>query len=72
MTSALWLVLKTLGSLLASACMLRALSHGVRLSPYNPISQFVNAVTDWAVKPLRRLVPPRRGIDGSSLLAALL
>ena len=72
MTSALWLVIRTIGSLLASACVLRALSYQVRLSPYNPISQFVNAVTDWAIKPLRRVLPARGKVDWASLLAALL
>lgn len=70
--TALLLVIKTIGSLLASAFVLRALSHWVHLSPYNPISQFVNAVTDWAVKPLRKAIAPTRNADWASVLGAFL
>jgi YggT family protein len=70
--SALWLVIKTIGSLLATACVLRALAHRLHLSPYNPVSQFINAVTDWLVKPLRKLVQPTRNMDWASVIAALL
>jgi YggT family protein len=72
MTSVLWLVVRTIGSLLASACLLRALAYHVRLPVYHPISQFVCAVTDWAIKPLRRLIPARGRTDWTSLAAALL
>jgi YggT family protein len=71
MTSALWLIVETLGSLLACACVLRALSWRVHLSPHNPISQFVFAVTDWLVKPLKKLVPLSKSMDWASLLSAL-
>jgi YggT family protein len=72
MIASLWLIVETIGSLLASACVIRALSWRVHLSPHNPISQFVNAVTDWLVKPLRKLVPSSRNTDWGSLIAALL
>jgi uncharacterized protein YggT (Ycf19 family) len=72
MIAALWLIVETIGSLLASACVIRALSWRVHLSPHNPISQFVNAVTDWLVKPLRKIVPSTRNTDWGSLIAALL
>lgn len=72
MTSALWLVIKTVGSLLAIACVLRALAYRLHLSPHNPITQFVAAVTDWLVKPLRKAVPPSRNNDWASLIGALL
>ena len=38
----------------------------------NPIGQAVAALTDWAVKPLRRLLPGFGGIDWSTLLLAWL
>lgn len=72
MTNALWLVIRTIGSLLATACVLRALSHRLHLSPHNPISLFINAVTDWLVKPLRKVVPPSRNVDWASLIGAVL
>ena len=72
MVNALVFVIKTIGSLLATACLLRALAHRMHLSPYNPVSQFVNAVTDWLVKPLRRVVAPTRNNDWASVAAAAL
>ena len=38
----------------------------------NPIGGFVLHLTDWMVLPLRRIVPPVRGFDTASLLAAYL
>ena len=70
--NALWIVIETVGSLLATACLLRALAHRMRLSPHNPVSQFVTAVTDWLVQPLRKLVAPNRNNDWASVIAALL
>ncbi len=67
-----WMVIETLGSLLTVACVLRAYSYRLHLSPNNPMSHFLAAVTDWLVQPLRKLVAPRRSWDWASLLAALL
>ena len=36
----------------------------------NPLGQAVVALTDWAVKPVRRVVPGYKGIDGSTLVLA--
>ncbi len=66
------MLIETLGSLLAVACVLRAYAHRVHLNPRNPISQFVSALTDWLVLPLRRLVAPSRTMDWASVLAAVL
>jgi YggT family protein len=38
----------------------------------NPLGQFIVAVTDWMVRPLRRLVPGLFGLDMASLLLAWL
>lgn len=72
MYRALWFLIETLGSLLATACVLRAVAARVQLSPRNPISQFVTAITEWLVRPLRGFVPASRGHDWASLAAALL
>lgn len=76
MHHALWLLLETLGSLLATACVLRAYLNWLGLGIRDPLAQFVIAVTDWIVRPLRRMLPAarknRRSIDWASLLAALL
>ncbi|HVL55431.1 MAG TPA: YggT family protein [Burkholderiaceae bacterium] len=69
---ALWLVIETLGSLLSIACVLRAYAHRIHLNPRNPISVFLAALTDWLVRPLRRLIPASPAMDWASVLAALL
>lgn len=76
MHQALWLLLETLASLLATACVLRAYLNWLGLGVRDPIGQFVIAVTDWIVRPLRGVLPATRAnmrsIDWASLLAALL
>jgi YggT family protein len=72
MSRILWLLIETLGSLLAVACVLRAYAHRIHLNPRNPISQFVSALTDWLVGPLRRLIPPGRTMDWASVVAAVI
>ncbi len=76
MHQALWLLLDTLGSLLATACVLRAYLNWLGLGPRNQIGQFVVAITEWIVRPLRGVLPAaRKGIrslDWASLAAALL
>jgi YggT family protein len=67
-----WLILETLGSLLASGCLLRfwliAIGNGLR----DPVGHFVQAATDWLIRPLRAIVPPHPRLEWASLLAALL
>ena len=72
MSRILWLLIETAGSLLAVACVLRAYAHRIHLNPRNPISQFVAALTDWLVLPLRKLVAPTRTMDWASVIAAVL
>jgi YggT family protein len=48
--------------------MLRFLFQVVRADFYNPFSQFVVALTNPLLKPLRRLIPGFLGIDWASVL----
>lgn len=51
----------------------RALISWVNPDPYNTIVQFLYRITEPALNPLRRLVPPYRiGIDLSPMIAILL
>ena len=72
MHQALWLLLETLGSLLATACLLRAYLNRVRIGTRNQLGQFVVAITDWLVRPLRRLVPAGTKLDWASVIAGWL
>lgn len=67
-----WLVIKTIGSLFVVACLLRAYLQVVRLHAQNPISRLTFQMTDWIVRPLRRLLPGFGGFDWASALAGLL
>ncbi len=56
--------------LLVYAVLLRFLMQWLRAPFRNPLGQAVSALTDWAVKPMRRVIPGYRGYDWASLLLA--
>jgi YggT family protein len=58
--------------LLTVALLLRFYLQWVRAPYRNPLADFVNALTDFMVKPARRLVPGLWGIDLPTLLLAWL
>ncbi|WP_085315121.1 YggT family protein [Derxia lacustris] len=66
------LIIDTAGDILGGALLLRAYMQWVRLSPRNPVSSFVFALTNRIVLPLRRVLPGVGGIDWASIVAALL
>jgi len=69
---ALKLIVDVAFGLVVYALIARFLMQLLRAPFRNPIGQAVIALTDWIVKPLRRLLPGFRGIDWASLLAAFL
>lgn len=54
------------------AVLLRFLLQIVRADFYNPIAQFLVAITNPVVKPLRRITPGLFGMDMASLIALFL
>jgi YggT family protein len=53
--------------------IIRALISWVNPDPYNPIVQILTRVTEPALRPIRKLVPPDKiGIDLSPLIAILI
>src|SRR5580692_8860873 len=58
--------------LLVYAVLLRFLMQCLRAPFRNPLGRAVAALTDWAVKPLRRVLPGYRGYDWASLVIAWL
>lgn len=56
--------------LVTYALLLRFVMQVLRAPFRNQVGQAVVALTDWAVKPLRKIVPGFRGIDWASLVAA--
>jgi len=69
---ALSFLLTTLGNLFVIAALLRFAMQIARVSFRNPFAQFIIALTDFAVKPLRRIVPGVFGLDWASVLVAWL
>lgn len=66
------LLLGTAASLLAVAFLARVYAQWARAPLRNPVGQFIAAVTDWAVLPLRRVIPGLFGLDLASVFAAWL
>ncbi|CAG0971499.1 hypothetical protein MTYP_01259 [Methylophilaceae bacterium] len=71
-TNALQFLLHTLLGLFTIAVLLRFYLQATRAPFQNPLSQAVVALTSFAVKPLRRIIPGWGNLDISSLLLAFL
>ncbi len=69
---ALRFLLDTAFGIVTYAFLLRFTMQWLRAPFRNPLGQAVVALTDWAVKPLRRVVPAFQGLDASTLVLAWL
>jgi YggT family protein len=58
--------------LLTYAFLLRFAMQWLRAPFRNPVGQALIALTDWAVKPVRRVLPGLKGVDWATLLLAWL
>ncbi|KAA0178652.1 YggT family protein [Cupriavidus gilardii] len=65
-------LLDTVFTLFGMALLLRLWMQLTRLPARNPISHAVFQVTDWLVRPLRRIIPGVGGIDWATVVAAWL
>jgi YggT family protein len=63
-------VIDALFSLLIMAALVRFWMQAFRAPSRNPIAYFTMALTDWAVKPLRRVIPGLFNLDWASLIVA--
>ncbi len=64
------LLIETVFGLFIYVVLLRFWMQALRAPFRNPIGQFVIALSDWAVLPLRKVVPSFRGYDLASLALA--
>lgn len=64
--------IQTLGGLLAVAVLLRFAMQAMRVPFSNSFAQFIVKITDFAVRPVRRVIPGWGGYDWASLLLAWL
>jgi len=69
---ALQFLIDTAFGLLTYAFLLRFVMQWLRAPFRNPLGQAVIALTDWAAKPLRRVLRGYRGLDLSTLMLAWL
>lgn len=68
-------LLETIFFVLMASALLRAYMNWLRINMTAQPGVFVMAVTDWLIKPMRRLLPQaiaRSKLDSASLLAAVL
>jgi YggT family protein len=59
-------------SVLGGVLLLRFWMQAIRVRPPSSVAQFTFTLTDWLVKPLRRVLPGIGGYDWASLLGAFL
>ncbi len=66
------LLIDTAAALLGAALLLRLYMNYAGMPARNPLAQFVFVLTDWLVRPLRRVLAPAGRFDLASLVAVLL
>jgi YggT family protein len=64
-------LLQTIAVILGVTLLARAYMGYLGMPARNPLAQFAIALTDWLVRPLRRLLPAPGRFDSATLLAAL-
>ncbi|HVK94193.1 MAG TPA: YggT family protein [Noviherbaspirillum sp.] len=70
--SILTLIIDTIAVVLGGVLLLRFWMQVVRVRPPNTLGQFTFTLTDWLVRPLRRLLPGVGGYDWASLIGTCL
>ncbi|MCE3603191.1 YggT family protein [Massilia sp. P8910] len=71
MLSIVYLIVDTVATILGGALLLRFWMQAIRVRPPASVAQFTFTLTDWLVKPMRRMVPGVGGYDWASLIGAL-
>jgi len=66
------LIVDTIATVLGGVLLLRFWMQAIRVRPPQPVAQFTFQLSDWLVRPLRRVVPGVGGYDWASLLGAFL
>jgi len=70
--SILKLIVDAIAVLLGGALLLRFWMQAIRVRPPSSVAQFTFQLSDWLVRPLRRIVPGVGGYDWASLIGAFL
>lgn len=72
MLSIVMLIVDAIATLLGGALLLRFWMQAIRVRPPQSVAQFTFQLSDWLVRPLRRIVPGMGGYDWASLIGAFL
>ena len=72
MLSIVMLIVDAIATLLGGALLLRFWMQAIRVRPPSSVAQFTFQLSDWLVRPLRRIVPGVGGYDWASLIGAFL
>ncbi|KRB90496.1 YggT family protein [Noviherbaspirillum sp. Root189] len=72
LTSILTLIVDAIAGILGGVFLLRFWMQVVRVRPPNTLGQFIFQLTDWFVRPMRRVLPGVGGYDWASLIGAIL
>ena len=72
MLSIFTLIIDTVASILGGVLLLRFWMQATRVRPPATVAQFTFQLSDWLVRPLRRIVPGVGGYDWASLIGAFL
>jgi YggT family protein len=70
LNSILTLIIDSVAGVLGGVLLLRFWMQVVRVRPPASLGQFIFQLTDWLVRPLRRVLPGVGGYDWASLLGA--
>ena len=68
----LQLIVSTVASILGGVMLLRFWMQVIRVRPPNQVGHVIFTLSDWLVRPLRRIVPGVGGYDWASLIGAIL
>jgi len=71
LNQALAFILQNVTNLFLIALLLRVYMQWMRVPFQNPFAQFVIKITDFVVRPLRRVIPGLFGVDMATLLLAV-
>ncbi|MES2016584.1 MAG: YggT family protein [Pseudomonadota bacterium] len=66
------MIVNTVTSILGGVLLLRFWMQAIRVRPPAPVAEFTFTLSDWLVRPLRRIVPGFGGYDWASLIGAFL
>lgn len=72
MFSIVMLIVNAIAGLLGGVLLLRFWMQAIRVRPPSSVAQFTFQLSDWLVRPLRRIVPGMGGYDWASLIGAFL